>query len=323
MHVGICRSANTDESAVAQNIKKARRTRTMYSLMSAGLDPETSLHLYQIYVLPMLLYGMEVVFPRPKFDEVLEKFNKHNLKHIMSLPVTAADPAVYILSVASPVEAMIHQRLLNFFENICRLSESLLEKQLAVRQVAVKKLDSNSWFVAVKNCVSCTGFLVVKMSWMIPKPKRRGRKPCKEPYVTTGQSFTVYHPTISEKLVFNATELLKRHPLIKSSGNLHEVPRIAVHLKIVTGTYILQTNTQSFNQNQVTRHACYVKPVTKQWVTFCWTVSRHCHHQVQWATCAAWLWRSVPHSEGEKTPMVWTCGMLQWCSQNSLWHTGW
>ena len=28
-------------------------------------------------------------------------------------------------------------------------------------------------------------------------------------------------------------------------------------------------------------------------------------------------------TEGEKTPMVWTCGKLQWCSQDSLWHTGW
>ena len=51
--------------------------------------------------------------------------------------------------------------------------------------------------------------------------------------------------------------------------------------------------------------------------------ARHCHHQVQWATCAAWHWGSGPHSEGEKTPMVWTCGTLQWCSQDSLWHTGW
>ena len=51
--------------------------------------------------------------------------------------------------------------------------------------------------------------------------------------------------------------------------------------------------------------------------------ARHCLHQVQWATCAAWHWGSGPHSEGEKTPMVWTCGMLQWCSQDSLWHTGW
>ena len=64
------------------------------------------------------------------------------------------------------------------------------------------------------------------------------------------QSITPLYPSL-EKLVFIAIELLKRHPLIKSSGNLHEVPRIAVHLKIVTGTYILQTNRQSFNQNQV------------------------------------------------------------------------
>ena len=50
--------------------------------------------------------------------------------------------------------------------------------------------------------------------------------------------------------------------------------------------------------------------------------ARHCHHQVQWATCAAWHWGSGPHSEGKKIPMVWTCGTLQRCSQ-SLWHTGW
>ena len=49
--------------------------------------------------------------------------------------------------------------------------------------------------------------------------------------------------------------------------------------------------------------------------------ARHCHHQVQWATCTASHWGS--HSEGEKAPLVWTCGMLQWCCQDSLWHTGW
>ena len=51
--------------------------------------------------------------------------------------------------------------------------------------------------------------------------------------------------------------------------------------------------------------------------------ARHCHHQIQWITCAAWHWESAPHSEGEKAPLVWTCRMLQWCSQDSLWHTGW
>ena len=39
--------------------------------------------------------------------------------------------------------------------------------------------------------------------------------------------------------------------------------------------------------------------------------ARNCHHQIQWATCATWHWGSGPPSEGEKTPMVCTCGTLQ------------
>ena len=38
-------------------------------------------------------------------------------------------------------------------------------------------------------------------------------------------------------LVFDVTEWPKRHSLLKFSGDLREIPRIAVHLKIVTGTY--------------------------------------------------------------------------------------
>ena len=44
----------------------------------------------------------------------------------------------------------------------------------------------------------------------------------------------------------------KRHSrLLKSLGNIREVPRIITKLKLVTGTYILQTNRVAFNQNQV------------------------------------------------------------------------
>ena len=115
-----------------------------------GLDPEISLRLYQIYVLPVLLYGMEVVFSRQKSVEVLDKSKKHYIKHLLSLPVTTADRAMYILSGTLPVEAMAHQRVLTFFENISRLPESSVEKQLAKQQLAVRSLDSNSWFICVK-----------------------------------------------------------------------------------------------------------------------------------------------------------------------------
>ena len=54
-----------------------------------------------------------------------------------------------------------------------------------------------------------------------------------------------------KRLTFDVTEWTKRYSLLEFSGDLREVPRIAVHLKIVTGTYLLQTNRHSFNQNQV------------------------------------------------------------------------
>ena len=43
----------------------------------------------------------------------------------------------------------------------------------------------------------------------------------------------------------------KRHPLLRTLCNIREVPRISIKLKLVTGTYILQTNRATFNQNQV------------------------------------------------------------------------
>ena len=40
--------------------------------------------------------------------------------------------------------------------------------------------------------------------------------------------------------------------------------------------------------------------------------ARHCHHQVQWSTCAAWHWGSWPHSEGENDGMdMWNAPVVQ------------
>ena len=111
-----------------------------------------------------------MVSPRQKFMEVLDKFNKHNIKHLLSLPVTTADPAINVLSGTLPIEAMVHKRILTFFGNISRLPDSSVEKRLAERQLAVKSLDSHSWFVGVKKlCIryglpNCSEFLETPQS---------------------------------------------------------------------------------------------------------------------------------------------------------------
>ena len=72
------------------------------------------------------------------------------LKQILSLPITVADLAVFILSGAMPIEAIIHKRILILYGSICRLDESSIEKQLARRQLTVKGVDSYSWYIEVR-----------------------------------------------------------------------------------------------------------------------------------------------------------------------------
>lgn len=258
MHMGIMRSANTEQSATRENIQKARRT--LYSLMASGLhgenglDPESAIQLMQTYVIPVLVYGMEIVLPKQKYMDMLEKFNKKFLKLILSLPVTAADPSVYVLSGTLPIEATIHKRVLTFFGNISRLSKISIEHQLAVRQLSVKSFSSHSWFIAVKE---------IFMKYNLPDPlnllenpptKFQWKKTVNE-YVNTHWEKQVRESAVlySSLRFLNVSEFScgKRHPLLRSLGNIREVPRISIKLKLVTGTYIFQTNRATFNQNQV------------------------------------------------------------------------
>ena len=120
MHMGILRSADTQESAVTHNIQKARHT--VYSLMSSGLhcenglDPEMSIHLLQTYILPVLIYGLEVVLPKATVTKKLERTYKQFIKQILSQPATVTHPAVYILSDAMPIEAVSIRRLWCYLE---------------------------------------------------------------------------------------------------------------------------------------------------------------------------------------------------------------
>ena len=75
-------------------------------------------------VMPVLVYGLEVVLQKQKHQDTFEWFNKRFLKLILSLPVNVADPD----------EALLHKRVLTLFGNIFRLPQTSIEHQLAKRQ---------------------------------------------------------------------------------------------------------------------------------------------------------------------------------------------
>ena len=107
LHMRILWSADSQDSTVRNNFYKARRT--IYRLMGTGLhgdnglDPDTSAHVPQTYVLSFLVYGLEVVMPRRVLMEKVDGHHKKFLKQILMLPKTTADPAIYILTGTIPI----------------------------------------------------------------------------------------------------------------------------------------------------------------------------------------------------------------------------
>ena len=69
---------------------------------------------------------------------------------MLSLTINVADPAVYMISGLLPLETEIHTKVFTMFGNITRAHKNSTEWKLAERQLHIKSLDSNSWFMEIK-----------------------------------------------------------------------------------------------------------------------------------------------------------------------------
>ena len=80
-----------------------------------------------------------------KAIQSMEKMQRTILRHIQNLQPNTALSAVYGLLGVRPIEQELDLRKLAFLGNILS-QKSTLEYEIAQRQMAVKYLDSNSWF---------------------------------------------------------------------------------------------------------------------------------------------------------------------------------
>ncbi|VDI22223.1 Hypothetical predicted protein [Mytilus galloprovincialis] len=131
--------------------------RSAYALLGSGfhiengLDIETIVHLYKIYIFKVLLYGMDLLTPRSLNLEKLKKFQKKMFKQLMSLPTNTPAPAINILTGILPVDAQIHIRNMTFFINVFTQPNESLEKQLTGSRASTSELRGaiNEKFVTV------------------------------------------------------------------------------------------------------------------------------------------------------------------------------
>ena len=254
-HLGIIRSElKENQLNIEARLSIARRT--LYSLIntgvhgSNGLNPATSYKIYQCYVLPRLLYGLEILPLNISQLEILNKFHLKNLRNFQSLPDRTASGVVYLLLGALPIEAEIHRRQMSFLHNVLSCENSTIQ-ELTERQCIMNIDNTESFFCRVSEALSkyrlsdITNLkenLPSKDAWK-NEVKIAVRKHWLQVLFDDMKGKSTLSNMNLQILKFGCT-----HPLWASLKNtVSDVKKGIIKARIITGTYILETNRHRFS----------------------------------------------------------------------------
>ena len=180
VHLGVIRTPDGKATATVQSrITVARRA--TYAMMGAGLhgvnglNPSISFRLIKTYIVPRILHGLEAMVLAESDKAALENYYRNLLRQIQHLPQNTANPAVYLLLGALPLEGHLDLSILSLFNRAVAMVGSL-ERDIIERQLALKNLDSNSWTAMVRKTLNKydlpTAYDVLKY----PRPKEVWKK---------------------------------------------------------------------------------------------------------------------------------------------------
>ena len=242
-HVGIQRTDNSVDPTVAQRIKSGRST--LYGLFGAGmhgrngLPVHTALHLYDIYVMPRVLYGLEVLNLSKPNITALEVFQRSVLRMLLDLPDRTAIPALYIITGRLPIKKLLDQRKLMFLHGLISTEGRL--KELVERQYVVKKKNSKSWVAKMKETLHEYSLPSLQDMLNDPPTKDSWKESVKRSVVdNTALALAEECRHLSSLQYINPSFKHKTcHIAVASVDNPRQVSRASIKCKMLTGTYLL------------------------------------------------------------------------------------
>ena len=130
----ICEKILSLDEVIVDACKKLKGTYLKIansSLHYNGLNPITSLYIYNSVVLSKALYGFELWCNlSPKHILPLERAHRFCLKFMQNLPRNTKSEVALNLLASKPIEVEIDRRKLIFFEQLCNLPSHLRVKEL-------------------------------------------------------------------------------------------------------------------------------------------------------------------------------------------------
>ena len=120
-----------------------------------GINPVISRKIWERYNIPRSTHGLEVQIMSETEMNKLLTHEREYLKMFQSLPKFAPNILSYILVGGTPVEVVIHKRMLSLLMNVRR--KDCLEADIGRRQLAMKSSSSQSWFFRVNRVANYYG----------------------------------------------------------------------------------------------------------------------------------------------------------------------
>ena len=272
VHLGISRSVK-DKVNVEEKVVLGRKT--AYSLMGAGFHSVNGVktclngHIWNTFVVPRLIYGLEVVSLKIKDIECLEKFQRKSLRQLQGLPDKTPNCVTLALLGILPIETVIHKNSLNLFMSIIR-NKHFIEYEVAERQLVMKGEEEKSWFNLIKTVLgtynlpsiyTLFGQSLTKAEWksILNQAVNTHIEASWQAEVKQKPSLKYVNP--------NSLKVGTAHPVWSTVNNsIIDNKRAQLKCKLLTGTYILQGNRAAFNQYTVdaTCKLCHTAPETRK-----------------------------------------------------------
>ena len=146
---------------------------------------------------------------------------------------------------------------------------------MARRQRSIKGEKSASWFIGVKDILLKYD---LPLPWDLldsPHNKLAWKRHVKQQVDTYWSEVLKSRALLYPSLKYLQAQSFVRgsnHPVIREAHGVKDVPRIQTKVKILTGSYVLQLNRASFNQNQVSPNAFSVRKRKRLQNTLCYIV---------------------------------------------------
>ncbi len=252
VHIGVERDSATGgvESHLTRTASKANKA--FFAKMRPKMSPVVALDIYMTTVLPVLTYGLEVLVFKDSDLDPLDATQDYLLQMILGLSSSVPKFVVNVLLGVLPIQAIAHKKVLGFFRNL--VAQNGIEKEIICRDLAVFTLsDKHSWTSMVRRILAVyslpSAYLLVDHPPTPDTWKSMVTSAINSYWENKISRVTATYPSLR----FMDTKTFKigtAHPAVTSiTSNPFDTVRSRVRLKVLTGSYVLQSNRPAFNQS--------------------------------------------------------------------------